>query len=40
MANNGQKISDLIDHHEHDDIRALAEAGRYDEAAEILIELL
>ena len=40
MANHGRKISDLIDHHKHDDIRALAEAGKYDEAAEILVELL
>lgn len=40
MMNNGEKISDLIDHHEHDEIRALAEEGNYDEAAEMLIKLL
>lgn len=38
MINNGQKISDLIDHHEHDDVRDLARAGQYEEAAEKLLE--
>lgn len=36
----GEKVSDLIDHHEHDEIRDLARDGRYEEAAEKLAELL
>lgn len=40
IMNYGQKVSDLIDHHEHDDIRALALAGDYEEAAKRLGELL
>lgn len=35
-----QKISDLIDHHEHDEIRGLALNEDYAQAAQLLIELL
>jgi hypothetical protein len=36
----GKKVSDLIDFHEHDEIRSLALGGDYEEAAQKLIELL
>lgn len=36
----GRKISELIDYHAHDDVRELALAGNYKEAALKLIELL
>lgn len=36
----GEKVSELIDYNEHDDIRNLALDGNYEEAAAKLIELL
>lgn len=36
----GKKISDLIDYHEHDEIRQLAMTGNYDQAAKLLKDLL
>jgi len=35
-----KKISELIDWHEHDEIRDLALDGNYEESAKLLIELL
>lgn len=34
------KVSDLIDYHEHDEIRSLALSGDYKQAAKLLLELL
>lgn len=36
----GKKVSDLIDYHEHDEIRSLALDENYVEAARLLRELL
>ncbi|HNW09486.1 MAG TPA: hypothetical protein PK619_03765 [bacterium] len=36
----GEKVSELIDYHEHDDIRQLALDGEYEPAVIKLIELL
>ncbi len=36
----GKKVSDLIDYHEHDEIRDLAMSGDYVKAAELLKKLL
>lgn len=36
----GRKVSDLIDHHEHEDVRSLALEENYIEAAKLLSELL
>ena len=36
----GKKVSDLIDYHEHDDIRDLALKGDYSSAVELILDLL
>jgi len=36
----GKKISDIIDTPAHEDIRSLARAGEYREAAEIVMKIL
>ena len=40
LLKHGKKISELIDYHEHDEIRNLALAENYEEAAQLLRELL
>lgn len=39
-ARYGKKISDIIDVPEHEDIRILARAGNYQEAAKMVIDIL
>lgn len=39
-AEYGKKISEILDTPEHENIRELARAGKYEEAAEIILDLL
>ena len=36
----GARVSNLIDHYKHDEIRNLARTGNYEEAARLLKEIL